>query len=72
MSSPGPTHSGLVDARAECYTCGWKSYARNSAGNASRHARAQGHTVNVEQTTSTTYNPTTCGSARCQCGLPKS
>lgn len=40
---------GVVHATAVCDDCGWEtSYYKNAQANASRHARAKGHTVSVE------------------------
>lgn len=41
---------GVTHSLAECVVCGWRSEAQlTSARDGTRHVRAHGHTVHVEQ-----------------------
>lgn len=53
-----PTESGKVHEVANCADCDWHNgNYKNALATAARHAKATGHTVNIEQGISITYNP---------------
>lgn len=52
----GTKHSGLLDANAQCRTCGWEATSRNAVGIAAQHAARTGHAVHAEQTIGITWN----------------
>ena len=48
--------SGLIDAGADCVTCGWGTVGRNAMGVGAQHARRTGHYVQTWQTIGKSYN----------------
>lgn len=53
-----PNRSGLLEATAECETCGWENYARNATGTAAQHAkRNPTHKVRATSTVIMIWDP---------------
>lgn len=63
MKGRRSTHTGIAHAQAECLSCPFKVFTRNSLGLAAQHAdRHPDHEVHVEQGLIVIYNRKARGS----------